>query len=911
MLLGRRSECDVLDQLIDEVRAGEGRALVIHGEAGIGKTALLEYAAEKAGNFRVERASGVEWEMDLAFAGLHQLCTQMLDRIDRLPDPQRTAVETAFGLSGGSPPDRFLVGLATLTLLSAVADERPLLCLIDDTQWIDRPSVQALTFAARRLVAEPVGLLFAARETGEEHGLGGLRDLAVPGLYRDDAQALLASIITGPMDESVRERVVAETRGNPLALLELPRSLTAAQLAGGFGLPESGSLAGPIEQSYRTRIDALPAHTRRLMLLAAAEPVGDPALIQKAAQRLGISWDAAEAALEEGLLELGALVRFRHPLVRSASYWSATIDERRAVHRALADATDAAVDPDREAWHRGQAALEPDEDVAAALARTANRAQGRGGFAAGAAFLDQAARLTPAPDLRIDRALAAAEAKIAAGAPDGALELLALAGTGQLDELQRARTERLRARLAFVQRRGGDAPPLLLRAARRLEPLDRELAVATYREALAAALSTGNRDAVVEAAEAFGALPRSEPPTAAELVMTGHAVRVTDGNAAGFRVLKHALEAFRTEQMAQEDELAGFPFACVVAFSLWDEESSYALSARFVRLTRTTGALTALPVALEFFAAIHIYRGAISSAESLLAERDGLAQATGLIAGSDVALLLAAWKEPPPQALDRIRAAVDDAKSRGEESSIAYGEFAAALLYNGTRRPDLALDAVERANQHHAQGGYNFAQPELIEAAARTGDREGAEAALERLRAGTQAGATDWGLGVEARASALLADDARAESLYRTAIEHLGRTSIRTDVARTELLYGEWLRRQGRRVEAREQLRSAHATFTEIGASIFVDRAAAELLATGERARRRTAETRSELTPQETHVAGLAREGLSNPEIGARLFISPKTVEYHLHKVFTKLAISSRNELQRVLPRQVGEARPV
>jgi DNA-binding CsgD family transcriptional regulator len=911
MLIGRRSECDVLDQLIDAVSAGEGRALVIHGEAGIGKTALLEYAAEKARNFRVERASGVEWEMGLAFAGLHQLSTQMLDRLERLPGPQRTAVETAFGLSGGSPPDRFLVGLATLTLLSAVADERPLLCLVDDTQWIDRPSVQALTFAARRLVAEPVGLLFAARETGEEHELGGLRDLAVSGLYRDDAQALLASVITGPMDESVRERIVAETRGNPLALLELPRSLTAAQLAGGFGLPESGSLAGPIEQSYRRRIEALPPQTRRLMLVAAAEPVGDSALVQGAAQRLGISWDAAEAAVEEGLLELGALVRFRHPLVRSASYWSATSDERRAVHRALADATDAEIDPDREAWHRGQAALEPDEEVAAELARTAKRAQGRGGFAAGAAFLDQAARLTPAPDLRTDRALAAAEAKLAAGAPHDALELLALAGTGQVDELQRARTERLRARLAFFQRRSGDAPPLLLRAARRLEPLDRELAVATYREALAAALSTGNRDAVVEAAEAFSALPRSEPPTAAELVMTGHAVRVTHGNAAGLSVLKHALEAFRTEQMAREDELAGSPFACVVAFSLWDEESSYALSARFVRLTRTTGALTALPVALEFYAAIHIYKGAFSAAESLLAEEDALAQATGIIAGSDVALLLAAWKEPPPQALDRIRAALEDAKARGEESSIAYGEFAAALLYNGTRRSDLALAAAERSNQHHAQGGYNFAQPELIEAAARMGDREGAEAALERLRAGTQAGATDWGLGVEARASALLADDARVESLYRTAIEHLGRTSIRTDLARTELLYGEWLRRQGRRVEAREHLRAAHATFTEIGARIFVDRAAAELLATGERARRRTAATRSELTPQETHVAGLAREGLSNPEIGARLFISPKTVEYHLHKVFTKLAISSRNELQRVLPRQVGEAQPV
>jgi DNA-binding CsgD family transcriptional regulator len=911
VLLGRRNECDVVDQLIDGVSAGEGRSLVIHGEAGIGKTALLEYAAEKAASFRVERASGVEGEMDLAFAGLHQLCTQMLDRLDRLPEPQRTAVETAFGLSGGSPPDRFLVGLATLTLLSEVADERPLLCLVDDTQWIDRPSVQALTFAARRLVAEPVGLLFAARDTDEEHEFGGLRELVVRGLYHDDAEALLTSAVTGPVDESVRERIVAETRGNPLALLELPRGLTTAQLAGGFGLPESGSLSDPIEQSYRRRIEALPPETRRLMLVAAAEPVGDPALVRSAAQQLGIPRDAAEAAAEAGLLEVEALVRFRHPLVRSASYWSATHDERRAVHQALADATDAEADPDREAWHRGQAVVDPDEDVAAALARTADRAQGRGGFAAGAAFLDRAARLTPAPDLRVDRALAAAEAKLSAGATQDALELLALAAAGKLDQLQRARMERLRARIAFVQRRAADAPPLLLRAARRLEPLDRELAVATYREALAAALSAGARDAVVETAGALLAMPRSEPPPAAELLITGQAVRITDGDAAGLRVLKSALGAFRSEQMAIEDELLAYPFACLVPSLLWDEEGWYALSSRYVRLARATGALAALPVALEFHAAIQIYKGVFSTAESLLAEEDALAQGTGIVAGSDVALLLAAWKEPPSQALERILAAVDDAKTRGEESSASYGEYAAALLYNGIRQPELALAAVERANRHHPHGGYGLAQPELIEAASRTGDREAAEATLEMLGERTQAGATDWGLGVEARSRALLADGERAESLYRTAIERLERTTIRTDFARAELLYGEWLRRQGRRVEAREHLRSAYATFSEIGASIFVDRAADELLATGERARRRTDDTRSDLTPQETHIARLAREGLSNPEIGARLFISPKTVEYHLHKVFTKLAISSRRQLEQVLPSEARAAQPV
>ena len=874
---------------------------MLRGEAGIGKTALLSHAIDAASGFEVVRASGIESELDLAFAGLHQLCVPLLTGLKRLPAPQQEALETAFGLSSGSPPDRLFVGLAVLGLLSDMAGKRPLLCVVDDAQWLDDVSAQALAFVARRLQAESVVLLLATRATSTNE-LAGVSSIVLGGLSDADARELLATVVPGRVDERVLERIVAEAQGNPLALLELPRGSTPAELAGGFALPDGSPVAGRIEESFRQRLRKLPSDTQRLLALAAAESVGDPALLWRAASLLGLPAEAAAPAESDGLLELGLRVRFRHPLVRSAAYRGVTADVRRELHRALAEAMDAGEDPDRRAWHRAQSSAVPDESIAAELEHSASRAQGRGGLAAGAAFLERSAGLTPDPVRRAERALRAAEAQHAAGAPESALALLALAEAEALDDLQLARGERLRAEIAFTQRRGSDAPRLLLRAARRLEPLDSLLALETYRDALSAALFAGQRGGVVEAAEALRAAPRSSPPGPPELLMVGQAVVIAEGQAAGMPVLIEALSAFRRGDMSEEDEAEGLPFACLVAISLWDDESWYALSSRAVQLARRSGALSALPVGLDMKAAFHACSGEFSIAEELVSEVEALADAMGSATFSDASLLLTPWNCSPTEAEARIATTVEDGARRGEETTVSLGNHAAAILHNGLGRYDRALAAALESNEHHAKGGSGLAQPELIEAAVRCGEPQLAAAALERLSERTSVANTAWASGIEARARALLHDGPDAERLYVEAIETLGRTRMRTDLARARLLYGEWLRRGRRRVEAREQLRAAYDEFTAMGAVAFTERAARELLAGGERARRRTPDTRGELTAQEAQIARLARDGLSNSEIGARLFISPRTVEYHLHKVFNKLAIGSRGELDRALP---------
>ena len=515
-LQGRRSERDELDGLTDAVRGGESRALIVRGEPGVGKTALLDYLVEQASDCLVVRAAGVQSEMELAFAGLHQLLAPMLDRLERLPAPQRDALRTAFGASPGPAPDRFFVGLAVLSLLSEVAEEQPLICVVDDEQWLDRASAQVLAFVARRLEAESVGLVLAARAPSDE--LAGLPELLVEGLGDDDARALLESALAGPLDARVRDQIVTETRGNPLALLELPRGVTPAELAGGFGLPGAAPLSGRIEESFRRRLDALPVQTRRLLQLAAADPVGEPSLLWRAAERLAIGTDAATPAVEAGLIEFDARVRFRHPLVRSAAYQSATLQERQSAHRALAEVTDAKVDPDRRAWHLAQATPGPDEEVAEELERSADRAQRRGGLAAAAAFLERAATLTPEPGRRAQRLLAAATAKRDAGALDDALGLLVAVEAGPPDALRTAEVERLRGQIAFDQRRGSDAARLLVSAARRLEPLNADMARETHLAALECRdVGRPTSDVpgdVLEAAKAARAAP-ARPGTAA------------------------------------------------------------------------------------------------------------------------------------------------------------------------------------------------------------------------------------------------------------------------------------------------------------------------------------------------------------------------------------------------------------
>jgi DNA-binding CsgD family transcriptional regulator len=917
-LRGRHDECVVLDRLVDNVRAGQSRVLVLRGEAGVGKTALLEYLQRRASGCRISRAAGVESEMELPFAGLHQLCAPMLHRLGRLPGPQGDALGAAFGLRDGDAPDRFLVGLAVLSLLSDVAEEHPLICVLDDAQWLDRASAQAFAFVTRRLMAESVAVVFAVRESSNDQDLTGLPELQIPGLADRDARALLESVLAGPLDERVRDRFVAETRGNPLALVELPRGLTPAQLAGGFALPGAIPLSGRIEASFQRRLDALPADTRRLLQLAAADPAGDPVLLWRAAQRLTIGNQAAGPAAEAGLLEIGARVLFRHPLVRSAAYRSASLQERQAVHRALAEATDPRLDPDRRAWHRAQAAPEPDEDVAAELERSAGRAQARGGLAAAAAFLQRAVTLTVDPARRADRALAAAQSKHQAGAPDTALELLAMAQAGPLDELQQARAELLRAQITFAVTRGRDAPPLLLAAAKRLEPLDATLARETYLDAFSAALFAGRLargGGVREVAEAvlaadWGESPRRSP-LACNLLLDGLAILTTQGYAAAATTLKGALRAFRDEPMSEEDTLRWLWLACRIARALGDDASWDELTDRQVQLARNAGALSLLPIALIERFGVQLFVGDLDAAASLVAEAEAVVEATGSQLAPQGAIALAAWRGREAEASALIQASRQEVERRGEGLWLIATEWASAVLFNGLGRYEDALAAAEQAAEDpHELGVSTWVPTEIIEAAVRSGAPERAAGPLRRLQEISRAAGTDWALGVEARSRALLSDGEAAERLYLESIERLGRTRIRVALARAQLLYGEWLRRQGRRMDAREQLRIAHQLYSSMGMEGFAERARRELQATGETVRKRSVETHGELTAQEMQIARLANNGLSNQEIGSRLFISARTVKYHLGKVFTKLDISSRAQLDQVLPGDPAIAQP-
>jgi DNA-binding CsgD family transcriptional regulator len=917
LLQDRRSECGTLERMLEGVRAGRSGALVVRGVPGVGKSALLNYLVERASGCRVVRAAGVQSEMELAYAGLHQLCAPMLDRLERLPGPQRKALGVAFGLSEGHAPDRFLTGLAVLGLLAEVAEEQPLVCVVDDAQWLDRASAQALAFVARRLVAESVSLVFAVREPGEE--LTGLPELEVEGLGNFDARVLLGSVLRGPLDERVRDRIVAETHGNPLALLELPRGLSPVELAGGFGLPDAPALSGRIEDSFRQRVQRLPAATRRLLLVAAAEPVGEPGLVGRAAERLGVGLDAAEPAVAVGLWEFGARVRFRHPLVRSAVYRAASPEERQSAHRALAEATDAQVDPDRRAWHRAHATPGPDEDVAAELERSAGRAQARGGLAAAAAFLERAVVLTPTLARRAERALAAAQITYQAGALDAALGLLATAESGPLNELERAQVDVLRAQITFASGRGSDAPPLLLKAAKRLEPLDVRLAREIYIEALAAAIFAGrfgSRRGVLEVAEAARAAPAApQPPRAADLLLDGLAVLTTNGYAAGTPMLKRALSAFRSDDISSEESLRWLRFACRTAMDLWDDETWEVLATRYVQLARDAGAHTVLPIASSNRIVVHLLAGELAAAGSLLEEARAVTEATGSnLASFDtvVAVSLAAWLGREGELSELIEAGMDQVVVRGEGVGLSVLHWASAVLYNGLGRYEEALNAAQEASAHSDELLFSsWGLVELVEAAARSGKAEPAADALRRLSETTRASGTDWARGIEACSRALLSEGEDAENLFREAIDRLRRTRVRAALARAHLLYGEWLRRERRRVDAREELRTAHELFTEFGMEAFTERARVELLATGETARRRAVKTSDRLTAREAHIARLARDGLSNPEIGSRLFISPRTVQYHLRKVFAKLDISSRNQLHQVLSGGPTPAQPV
>jgi DNA-binding CsgD family transcriptional regulator len=915
-LHGRSGEHAQLDRLLGDARRGHSAVLVIRGEAGVGKTALLRHAVEHAPGFRVAQIAGVESEMELAYAGLHQLCMPMLDRLDVLPEPQQVALKVALGLAPGNPPDRFLVALATLGLLSATADERPLFCVVDDFQWLDDATAQALGFVARRLLAESVALVLAVREPIGGQRLAGLPELPLRGLGDADARALLDAVIPGRIDDGVRDRIIEEARGNPLALLELVRGMSAADFAGGFAVPASLGVFACLEDGFRRRLDALPGETKRLVQLAAADPLGEPLLVWRAAERLGIPPEAATPAVEADLLEVRARVRFHHPLVRSAAYRSASPSERHALHAALAEATDAEAHPDRRAWHRAQAVAGPDEEVAGELERSAARAQARGGVAASAAFLDTAAMLTPEPNERVRRLIAAAHAKRDAGALEAALHLLTAAEAGPVTALQAAEAEHLRGDIAFDQRRVGDAARLLGSTAKRLEPLDAALARATHLEAVGAAIWAGDLDspgALLAAAQAARAAPPAPgPPGAVDAVLDALAVRLTEGHAAAAPALERALRTVLALEAPAGDLgrwlwLTGARATGLVALELWDADAWHALASRQVQVARDSGALVQLQFALNFFARSRLSSGELADAAVLIEEERAIAQAMGSAAVGYEEMMLAAWRGDErlaSQAIERMR---QTASERGLGRMVDVATYATAILFNGAGRYDVARDAARTAFEHRDHvGNGQFIVGELAEAASRTGDRALLEAARDWLSERTRVTRTDWVLGIEARVRALLDDGDAAESDYRGSIEHLQRTRLRTELARAHLLYGEWLRRAARRVDAREQLRTAHEMFGAIGADAFAERARHELLATGETVRKRRDDTRDDLTAQEEHIARLAVAGRTNPEIGAELFISPRTVEWHLKKVFTKLGITSRKGLRDVLPAPDG-----
>src|SRR3954447_4212630 len=920
-LRGRASECETLRGLISHVQSGSSQVLVLRGEAGVGKTALLEFLSAQASGFRHVRVGGVESDMELAFAGLQQLCAPLMVHVDELPEPQREALNVAFGRGVGATPDRFLVGLAVLSLMAAAANDRPLLCVVDDAQWLDQVSVQTLSFVARRLLAEPVALVFAARNVGAE-ALSGLPELAIDGLSDQDARELLDSVVLGRLDERVRDRIIAETRGIPLALLEVPRNVSAAELAGGFWhTGGERTSAGHIEDSFVSRIRALPADTQRLVLVAAAEPVGDAALFLRAAAHLGIPVDALAPAEAAGVIEFGPRMRFHHPLVRSAAYRAAELTERRAIHRALADATDPESDPDRRAWHAANAAAGPDDAVAAELETSAGRAQSRGGIAAAAAFLERATILTADSTLRGARAIAAAQAKRDAAAPEAAYELLAIAELGKLSDVEHAQIARLRAQMEFVRSRGGDpgAPqlgetaPALLDAAKQLENLDGYSARETYLEALAAIMYAGRIAepcALADAAKAARAAVSRETdlPRPVDVLLKGVAERINGGVGAGSGPLRIALELMCKQVQSDDNPLGrwlvvpAFPILQEsAAHELWDESIVLKLSTAAVRYARDTGALAGLPRALVYRAGAHLLAGEFTTAATLLEEANSITASIDPHAPVKYhSVLLAAWRGIPADATSSIEAAAADGMARGEGRLLGLTGYAAAVLYNGLGRYEEALASAREACQYEDFGFYSWCLYELIEAATRIGDKKSAAQAMAEFEKHAGASGTDWGLGALASAQAMLADNEAADSLFTEAIGRLERTSVVVHRARASLVYGEWLRRVNRRVDARKHLSEAHEMFTRMGAQAFAERARRELVATGEKVRKQPVSSGGELTAQEAQIARLAGDGLTNQEIGAQLFISTHTVEWHLRKVFVKLGITSRRQLRTV-----------
>ncbi|MFD3377362.1 MULTISPECIES: ATP-binding protein [unclassified Streptomyces] len=880
-LVGRQAEIRRINELTGAAREGRGGALALRGEAGIGKSALLGHARRAASGFRIVTACGSEYERELPFAALHQLCVPMLPHLDELPAQHREALRNAFGLVTG-PPDVFRIGLATLELQSCAAREQPLLCLIDDAQWLDMASSKVLSFLARRVVCEPVAMMFATRPQGAEGELDELPGLFVGGLSDTDARMLLAAQSHMRLDDQVRRRIIAEARGNPLALLELPR-------AGGFAPPDTSSVPTRIERGFQSRLADLPDGARLLLTVASADPTGDPGLLWPAARQLGVDLMASSAAATAtGLVEFSTRVRFCHPLARSAVYRAAEAEQRRTAHRVLAEVTDPVLDPDRRAWHRAQAGTGPDEDVAAELERSALRARSRGGAVAAAAFLERAAELSLDADRRTERTLTAVRAKLDAGITDTAAELLATVENAALDELQHARVDLLRGQIAFTRHNDGNGPMFMLRAAQRLADPDPEWSRECFLDALEMSLvvgrATGVMDTVLAAARSAAPAPRS--PDVLDALIRLEA----DGHRAAVPLIRNVLDGDDAPMWTRRPALA-----VMLAGELWDPHALGAIIEWLKKTGRESGSPLLLRLGLAQMASYAVLTGDLGQAMAAIAEEEAIADATGGPPVTYHRLQLVAMRGRRQEALELFETVTAAATVRGSGQLIANTQVTAAVLHNGLGDYPAALTAARKAAAHGDLFLTGFALPELVEAAVRCGEHDEAARALESLTERTEAGGTPSGLGIAAYARGLVTG---VEDHYREAVEHLEKSPMVPYRARAHLLYGEWLRREGRRRDCRLHLGTAHELLSEAGVEAFARRAADELRATGEKARGRSGPAYDQLTAQEVYIARLVATGATSKEVAARLFLSPRTIDAHLRNIFRKLGITSRRQLR-------------
>jgi DNA-binding CsgD family transcriptional regulator len=909
MLLDRSDERVVLESVLDSARQGMSRVLVLEGEAGMGKTALLDHFRARAHPLRTVSISGIEAESTFGFAALHRLLLPFFDQVNDLPPPQRDGLSSAFGLSTQAPGDLFLVGLATLTLLAEAALSDGLLCVVDDAQWVDHESLRVLAFVGRRLRADGIALVFGLRASDESSlVLVGLPSLEIGGLPEDAALEILSRVLPGPLEAEMAARIVADTGGCPLALTELTHELTSSQLERASLLPEPIPISRRLETHFRKQVDTMSTHAQMFLLIAATETSGDPEIVRWVAAQLGCTSDAEAEAIHQRLVATDPRIEFRHPLIRSAVYAGAKAEDRRNVHQALASLIDRTVEPDRWAGHIIASATGPDDVLAADLEVTARRARSRGGYAAEAQLLAQAADLTGDVALRSARFLAASDAALTSGAPRRAKTLLTRARAGLTDHLLLAEAQQLAGRMRVLSR-PVKAPAELLDAARQFLPLDMDRARQSLLEALDAFLITQYFTVDTTGREiaetALATRDRRPDPQLTDLLLDGTSLLLSVGYEAGVDLLSSAARRLRDGPIKTEDTIRWFNFVLLIANELWDDKTFAGWAQHIEGVAREQGALMALQVALLGLMTHEIRAGHLSVAETHFAEA---LEITGAVGGvveffRPLNVTLLAWRGENENTRTAAQILIDSGSVAGSVPAVCLAQVALAILELSLGRYSTALTAAQEVTNKEVVGWMFQALPIVVEAGVRSGNKAAAESALDELTRRAQASGTPWALGLLARSRALLADDNEAGSLFEESITLLQETLVVTDLAQTHLVYGEWLRRQNRQIDARVQLHAASELFMSMGAAGFMERTRIELAAAGGRMRRRSSVgTGTDLTAQELQIARMASCGSTNPEIAAKLFVSSSTVDYHLKKVFRKLGITSRRQLEQHLP---------